>query len=96
MTTKNYIVREGFNLRIIDARGAEKLYSAGDQVSLDDALASTMHQVELSDPKEREAQAKAEAAAAAAAAKAAAQAQAGMMAQAFANLQAAISPAVSA
>lgn len=60
MPTKRYIVREGFNFRIVDAKNNEKVYSEGDIVTLEQDIGDAAHQLEYAEEKDRAAAAKAE------------------------------------
>lgn len=93
MAKKDYVVRAGFNYRVLDAKGNEKVYSEGDTIELDTVDGAAAHQLELANPKDRDAAAKAEKDAAADKAKESATAQAQIIAQALANLQTTLAPA---
>lgn len=53
MATKRYVVREGFNFRIVDSRGNEKVYSEGDTVTLEQEVGDASHQLEYLDDKDK-------------------------------------------
>ncbi|MDD5247821.1 MAG: hypothetical protein PHY45_02480 [Rhodocyclaceae bacterium] len=93
MAKKRFQVRGGYNYRVVDDKGNEKTYSEGDILELEQADGITCHQLEYADQKDRTAALQAEQQAATDKAKDQAVAQASMIAQALANLQAAISPA---
>lgn len=65
MGIKRYIVREGFNFRVRNDKGEEKVFSEGDILQLDQEDGDKCHQLEYADEKDRLAAAKAEAEAAA-------------------------------
>lgn len=46
MATKRYVVREGFNFRLRDDKGNEKVYAEGDTVELEQAEGDCAHQLE--------------------------------------------------
>lgn len=60
MGTKRYVVREGFNFRVRDEKGNEKVYSEGDLVTLEQSEGDAQHQLEYADDKDRAAALKAE------------------------------------
>lgn len=47
MATKRYVVREGFNFRLRDDKGNEKIFSEGDTVELEQAEGDGVHQLEV-------------------------------------------------
>ena len=96
MAKKRFEVRKGFNYRVLDDKGNEKVYSEGDIVELDQADGAGFHQLQYADQKDCDSALKAEQDAAAAKAQASAVAQAQVIAQALANLQTAIAPATGA
>lgn len=53
MATKSYVVRAGFNYRLRDDKGNEKVYSEGDTITLDQEIGDTAHQLEYSEDKDR-------------------------------------------
>lgn len=60
MGNKRYVVREGFNYRVRDEKGNEKVYSEGDGVTLEQSIGDAAHQLEYADEKDRAAALKAE------------------------------------
>jgi hypothetical protein len=44
--SKTYVVRAGFNFRVIGEGGALKVYHAGDNVTIDEAIGDKSHQLE--------------------------------------------------
>ena len=44
--SKTYVVRAGFNFRISAADGSLKVYHAGDNVTIDEAIGDKAHQLE--------------------------------------------------
>lgn len=63
MPTKNYVVRDGFNYRVRDEKGNEKVYSEGDSVCLDQEIGDVAHQLEYAEESDRKAALKIESAA---------------------------------
>jgi hypothetical protein len=55
MGAKKYVVRQGFNFRVRDEKGNEKVFHEGDQVQLEQELGDVQHQLEYSDDKDRDA-----------------------------------------
>jgi hypothetical protein len=60
MGTKRYEVRAGFNFRVRDEKGNEKVYSEGDIVTLEQSEGDAQHQLQYADDKDRAAALKAE------------------------------------
>lgn len=60
MGAKKYVVREGFNYRVRDDKGNEKVFSEGDVLVLEQEDGDAAHQLEYADEKDRAAALKAE------------------------------------